>query len=88
MIQEKWARYISMVRKNEPEAEQAVKLDGANNLTATRYLRICTKVDIYLRDRRIATDAELQAFVHESHENQENEDMESVSDDEPDVDEE
>jgi len=75
MIQKKWASYIVAVRRDEEGAEEASKLGGAQNLNASRYKKICTKVDIYLRDRRIATDVEL-ADIHDE------EDDESVFSDE------
>jgi hypothetical protein len=78
LIQEKWATYIVRVRRDEAAAEQASLLGGAQNLTATRYKRICTKVEIYLRDRRVATDEELAGIRHE----EEEDDDESVMSDE------
>lgn len=63
-IQEKWTKYIGSVRREEEGAEQATELGGAKNLTASRYKKICTKVDIYLRDNRIATDVELAHILH------------------------
>jgi len=63
-IQQKWAKYIGSVRREEEGSEQATELKGAQNLTATRYKKICTKVDIYLRDHRIATAAELADIIH------------------------
>ena len=78
LIQEKWATYIVRVRRDEAAAEQASLLGGAQNLTATRYKRICTKVEIYLRDRRVATDEELAGIRHA----EEEDDDESVMSDE------
>ena len=63
-ICQKWATYIVMVRRHEIGAEDAVKMAGAQNLTATRYKRICVKVDIYVRERRLASDLELASVVH------------------------
>ena len=63
-IQQKWAKYIGSVRREEEGADQATELGGAKNLTASRYKKICTKVDIYLRDHRIATDQELRDVIH------------------------
>lgn len=77
-IREKWATYIVAVRRDELGAKQACELGGANNLTATRYLRICTKVEIYLRDNRVATDDELAGIRHD----EEEDDDESVVSDE------
>lgn len=76
-IQEKWANYIVSVRREEPGAEQASKLGGAQNLTATRYKKICTKVEIYLKERRVATDEELTTVVH----NDSNDDVEEEYED-------
>jgi len=78
-IQEKWAKYIGSVRREEEGADQATELGGAKNLTASRYKKICTKVDIYLRDHRIATDVEL---AHILHANEEAEEEDSVVSDE------
>lgn len=76
-IQEKWANYIVAVRREEEGAEQASKLGGAQNLTATRYKKICTKVEIYLKEHRVATDEELATVVHiDSSDDISNDDME------------
>lgn len=74
-IQEKWARYISRVRQGMENAEEAVKITGAQNLTATRYKRISEKVRIYMEENRLAGDHELNALVHPQ-------DDESVEDEE------
>jgi hypothetical protein len=63
-IQEKWANYMVAVRRNEEGAEEAYKIGGAQNLTSARYKKICNKVDIYLKDHRLATDDELNASIH------------------------
>ena len=83
-IQEKWANYIAAVRSEEEGAEDASKLGGAQNLTATRYKKICTKVDIYLKERRVATDEELTTVVHVDDDNEEEED-EDFSDEREDL---
>lgn len=72
IIQVKWSNYIVAVRRDEEGSEEAAKLGGAQNLTASRYKKICTKVDIYLRDRRIATDVELADIHHDEEEDDEN----------------
>lgn len=83
IIQEKWTRYLVAVRRDEPGAEQASKIGGAQNLTATRYKKVCTKVDIFLRDRRVAMDEELVDIIH-CHQDEEEDDYSSneFSDDE------
>ena len=65
-IQMKWATYISRVRKNVHHAEDASKLSGAQNLTATRYKRVCAKVKIFLEENRLATDAEMEDIYHQT----------------------
>lgn len=64
VVQEKWARYIARVRQGAENAEDAVKISGAQNLTATRYKRISEKVRIYLEENRLAGEHELNAIVH------------------------
>jgi hypothetical protein len=72
-IQEKWARYIARVRKGDAGAEEATKIAGAQNLTATRYKRISMKVDIYMNENRLATEHELMAYIHPVEEETESE---------------
>lgn len=84
-IQEKWANYIIAVRRDEEGAEQATKLGGAQNLTASRYKKICTKVDIYLRDRRIATDEELAHILHGNEDDDDDDDISVFSDEREDL---
>jgi hypothetical protein len=69
-IQEKWARYISAIRESKDGAEDAVKIPGAQNLTATRYLKISKKVEIYLKEKRLATDSELLQYTHQGDDNE------------------
>jgi hypothetical protein len=64
-IQDKWAAYILRVRReDDPRAEEASSITGAQNLTASFLKKISTKVAIYLRDNRIATEAEIKEVVH------------------------
>lgn len=71
LIQEKWARYIVRVRRGDALAEEATKISGAQNLTATRYKRISMKVEIYMNENRLATEHELNQFVHPEDEEEE-----------------
>ena len=81
-IQEKWARFIEKLRKDE-NAIEAIKLSGAQNLTATRYKRINRKVDVFMNENRIATEAELKPLTHPEEkgivEEENEEDIESVT---------
>jgi len=63
-IQYLWANYIATVRRGDEFAEDASLLSGAQNLTATRYCRICAKVNIYMNEHRIASENELLPFTH------------------------
>ena len=82
-IQEKWAKYIGSVRREEEGADQATELGGAQNLSASRYKKICTKVDIYLRDHRIATDAELAHILHANEDDETSSGQDELEEDEP-----
>ena len=76
-IQEKWARYIARVRRGDADAEDATKIPGgANNLTATRHLRVSHKVDVYMRENRLATSVELGVIRHIQAEEEEEEEVE------------
>ncbi len=63
-VQDKWVNYIVRVRKGEEGAEDAAKISGAQNLNVARYCRISNKVDIYVRENRLATDTELNLYRH------------------------
>jgi hypothetical protein len=64
-VQDKWATYIVRVRREEDgRAEEAATIAGAQNLNPDRLKRICAKVDIYLINNRIATEAEMAAIRH------------------------
>lgn len=62
--QQKWANYIVALRRGDNQAEEAIHMSGAQNLTATRHRRIAAKVTIYMNEKRIATDDELSSVVH------------------------
>ena len=63
-IQDKWATYLIRVRRGDHQAEEASTIPGAQNLTPDLLKRISTKVDIYFRDNRIATEEELKTIRH------------------------
>lgn len=63
-IQYLWANYIAAVRRGDALAEDASLLSGAQNLTATRYCRVCAKINIYMNEHRIAGENELLPFTH------------------------
>ena len=64
-IKQKWRNYLVRVRAKTPNAEEAVTaLGGANNLSATRLLRISTRVDVFLAESRLLTNDELKLISH------------------------
>ena len=84
-VKDKWARYIARVRMNNfPDAEDACKMGGAQNLTATRHKKVCKKVEIYMNDGRLASELELSKYVHEDPLRETEEDDASTNDEEED----
>lgn len=67
-IQDKWVNYILSVRRNEPLAEDASKISGAQNLNPTKLKRICVKVEIFVKEGRLLSDEELKTIVAEFNE--------------------
>jgi hypothetical protein len=83
-IKEKWANYIAKVRQGIVGAEDATKITGAQNLTATRHKKVCKKVAIYMEENgRLALDSELADCVHIASEEDDDDDS-SVSEEEVD----
>lgn len=71
-VQDKWADYIVRIRE-DLRAEEASSIKGAQNLNPDHLKRISTKVEIYLRDQRFATDAEIKAVYHPRSQDQDDE---------------
>ena len=82
-IQDKWANYIVSVRREEPHAEEASIISGAQNLNPNLLKKISTKVDIYLRDNRIATKDEMDRITHQ--EEQSDDESENTYEEEEDI---
>jgi hypothetical protein len=76
-IQKKWAAYLVSVRRESPLAEEAIEITGAQNLNPDKLKRKCYKVDIYLRYKRLATEAELKDIKHADGFDEESEDGEN-----------
>ena len=63
-VQAKWVSYLARIYGGEHElAQEAVVLAGGQNLTIEKFKRKSRKVDVYMRENRLATDAELTAFI-------------------------
>lgn len=78
-IREKWIRFIVCTRRVK-EAMFALKLDGAQNLTATHYAKVSAKVDLYLATGRLATSVELAQYDHRERDGHSESDLESEDD--------
>lgn len=63
-IQQKWATYLGRVRSEEPNANEAIVVPGAQNLNVDRLSRMSTKVRVYLETGRILSKDELDAIHH------------------------
>jgi hypothetical protein len=83
-IQKKWATYLAKVRRDEPDASEAIVVSGAQNLNADKLKRISTKVQTYVTENRIMAKDELDLIHHES--SADCEDDDSDTEEEPDSD--
>jgi hypothetical protein len=63
-VQQKWANYLAHVRRGTINAEEAIDIPGANNITPDRLKRKSFKVEIFLRENRLATTEEIRAVKH------------------------
>jgi hypothetical protein len=75
-VQDKWVNYILSVRRNEPMAEDASKITGAQNLNPTKLKRICVKVEIFVKEGRLMSDEELKAIIADYSDDSDDEDSE------------
>lgn len=63
-VQKKWCNYLIKVRKEERNAEEVVKIKGAQNLNADKLKRISESVRIFNEENRIASPEELKHYHH------------------------
>jgi hypothetical protein len=63
-IHQKWRNYLVRVRAKTPDAEEAARVGGGQNLTATRLLRISKRVETFLAESRLLTSEELKEIHH------------------------
>lgn len=63
-VLKKWVTYLVKVRNNEPYANEAINISGAQNLTCDKLKRISEKVHIYITQNRIALKDELTTYRH------------------------
>lgn len=65
LIQDKWATFITRLRRGDPNATLLMEARiWSGNLNPTRHKRISTMVDIYLRERRVASSEEIEQVRH------------------------
>lgn len=63
-IHQKWRNYLVRVRAKTPDAEEAARVGGGQNLTATRLLRISKRVETFLAEGRLMAKDELKEVHH------------------------
>ena len=65
-IQKKWASYLVRVRRDAPDALEAIAVSGAQNLNVDKLKRISVKVQTYMTENRFMTKDELDQIHHEN----------------------
>ena len=63
-IQRKWATYLGKIRNDVKDADEAIVVSGAQNISVDKLKRISVKVDVYLLENRIMTKEELGKIHH------------------------
>lgn len=83
-IREKWIRFIVRTRDVEHSeiSKSALKLEGAQNLTASHHAKVSAKVQIYLTTGRLATNLELAQYDHRDLENNSDSDVDAEEEEE------
>ena len=82
VVFEKWRAYIVMVRRGVEGASDAIEIKGAQNINPDKLKKKCYRVEVFVREQRLATDEELKqvkhAYVDEaSEEDEEDEEVEN-----------
>ena len=62
-VREKWIAYIVKMREFPDVSDEVFDISGAQNLKSSKYNKISVKVDIYLKEDRIASSAEVAEIV-------------------------
>jgi len=80
-IQAKWTAYLVRVRNGTEDAEEAVKISGAQNICPDRLKRISVKVNTFITENRIMTNDEIKDIHHlDDNDGQSDDDSEEESD--------
>jgi hypothetical protein len=81
-VQVTWTKYLVAVRKGESNAEEAIEIKGAQNINPDKLKKKCHKVEVYLKEKRLVTDDELNDIKHQgtivADESDDEDDSESV----------
>jgi hypothetical protein len=62
-VQAKWAKYIVKVRKGKVDDKELCNIEGAKNLTEKSLQLLSLKVDLYLREGKLASKEDLEKYV-------------------------
>lgn len=82
IVCEKWQNYIVRVRAKTPNAEEVITtIGGANNIKATRLLRVSMRVDTFLVDGRLLTKDEMKSIHHINQSEEAEEEVDSEEED-------
>lgn len=61
--QDKWTTFLVRFRRQDAGAADAAKITGAQNLTPLMLRKKSKKVEVYVRENRVLTDAELEQLL-------------------------
>ena len=78
-FQHKWATYIGKVRNDEPNANEAIDVPGAQNMNVNKLIRMSIKVEEYITTGKILSKEELNAIIRPN----QTEESESDEEEEP-----
>ena len=80
-VQAKWTAYLVRVRNGTEDAEEAVKISGAQNINPDRLKRISIKVKTFITENRLMTNDEIKDIHHlDDTDGQSDEDSDEESD--------
>lgn len=86
-VREKWTAYIVKMREYPDIADEVFDISGAQNLKSSKYNKISVKVNIYLKENRIASSAEVAEIVKIMIQGQQGQHQQQQEDDDDDADE-
>jgi hypothetical protein len=63
-ITNKWKNYIVLVRRNVEYASDAIDIKGAQNINPDKLKKKSYKVDVFMKEQRIASEEEIKSVKH------------------------